>query len=95
MQVPQALPPNQPSSVSIPSPHTKARRSVGLGARAANIRLERAYWAALKDIARDRDMTLAALVASVDGERSRDCSLAGALRVFCLQHFREVALNKE
>jgi predicted DNA-binding ribbon-helix-helix protein len=48
-----------------------------------SISLERAFWDALRRIARERQVSIASLVASVDAERGA-ANLSSALRVFVL-----------
>lgn len=63
------------------------KRSIVIAGHKTSVSLEDAFWQALKEIARDRDMTLTELVAAVDTVR-REGSLSSALRVFVLDHYR-------
>lgn len=67
------------------------RRMIALGRRRASINLEDAFWNGLRDIASDRGLTVATLVAAVDAGR-RGTPLPSALRLFVLGHFRARAL---
>jgi len=60
------------------------KRSLSIAGHATSISLEEPFWQALKQIAQARGLTLAALVAEVDGTRSRT-NLSSALRVHVLE----------
>lgn len=65
-------------------PHL-AKRSFSLAGHRTSVALEPAFWAALEGVARRRGSSLAALVASLDAERSESgAPLASTLRVFAL-----------
>jgi predicted DNA-binding ribbon-helix-helix protein len=61
-----------------------SKHSLVVAGHRTSISLERAFWEALKKIARERQMSIAALVAAVDAERG-DANLSSALRVFVLK----------
>jgi predicted DNA-binding ribbon-helix-helix protein len=63
------------------------KRSVVIAGHKTSVSLEDAFWKALKEIARDRNLTLTELMAEIDSER-RDGSLSSAVRVFVLDHYR-------
>jgi predicted DNA-binding ribbon-helix-helix protein len=60
-----------------------AKHSLVIAGHRTSISLERAFWEALQAIARERETSLASLVASVDAERGA-ANLSSALRVFVL-----------
>lgn len=61
------------------------KRSFTLAGHRTSVALEQEFWAALDRAAARRAISLAALVAEVDGTRSvPDIPLASALRVFAL-----------
>jgi predicted DNA-binding ribbon-helix-helix protein len=60
-----------------------AKHSLVIAGHRTSISLERAFWQALQAIARERDASMASLVASVDAERGQ-ANLSSALRVFVL-----------
>ena len=64
------------------------KRSVIIAGQRKNISLEEAIWQSLKEIADYQDMTLPALVATIDSERNRG-KLSSAIRVFVLNFYRE------
>lgn len=59
------------------------KRSLSIAGHATSISLEEIFWTELKGIAEARDMSLASLVAEVDGSRGRT-NLSSALRVHVL-----------
>ena len=64
------------------------KRSVTIRGHRTSVSLERPFFEALQDIAAERDIALAALVAQVDAGRSGEENLSSALRVFVLDHYR-------
>ena len=74
-----------PSSQTEPSRPVK--RSFSIAGHRTSISLEHAFWVALREIARDQDRPLAALVAEIDRERG-DAGLSSAVRVWVLDHYR-------
>ena len=66
------------------APTRLAKRSLVIAGHRTSISLEDAFWNALKEIAKMRDVSLAALVAEIDAERG-DANLSSAIRVRVLQ----------
>ena len=64
------------------------KRSVIIAGQRKNISLEEAIWQSLKEIADYQDMTLPALVATIDSERNQG-KLSSAIRVFVLNFYRD------
>lgn len=64
-----------------------AKRSIVIGKHKTSVSLEDQFWAALKEIAADRHVTLSELVSDIDAER-RHGNLSSALRLFVLSCFR-------
>ena len=64
------------------------KRSVIIAGQRKSISLEEAVWQSLKEIADYQDMTLPALVATIDSERNQG-KLSSAIRVFVLNFYRE------
>ncbi|MEE3502302.1 ribbon-helix-helix domain-containing protein [Acidiphilium acidophilum] len=60
------------------------KRSISLSGHRTSIALEPAFWAALEAAAARREVTLAAMVRTIDEARGADEALASALRVFAL-----------
>ncbi len=63
------------------------KRSLLLAGHATSVALEPEFWAVLEAMARDRGLSLAALIATVDEARG-DRPLASACRVAALAHRR-------
>jgi len=68
-----------------------AKRSVRIAGHATSLSLEAEFWAALRTIARRRNLSLNRLVGSIDA--SRDGNLSSALRVFVLQCYQRGELG--
>ena len=69
------------------------KRSLTIAGHRTSISLELAFWEALADVAAVKSVTVAGLVARIDGERAtagdREAGgLSGAVRVYILRHFR-------
>lgn len=67
------------------------KRSISIAGHATSLSLEDPFWQALKDIAKQRDLTLPKLVEEIDEARIEDAvdiNLSGALRVYCLEYYR-------
>ena len=62
------------------------KRSIVLNGHKTSVSLENGFWLGLKEIAFDRGISLAALVAEVDSERSGP-NLSSALRLYVLNHY--------
>jgi predicted DNA-binding ribbon-helix-helix protein len=67
---------------------TVVKRSVDVGGRRTSVSLEDAFWKALKEIARKRDMTLSGLVAAIGSQRQQG-NLSSAIRLFVLDFYRD------
>ncbi len=63
------------------------KRSVTIAGHPTSVSLEQEFWDALKDIARQRNVSLPALIADVD--KTRTGGLSSALRVFVLKSIEE------
>jgi predicted DNA-binding ribbon-helix-helix protein len=74
-----------------PRPTDLSKHSLVIAGHRPSISLERAFWDALQSIARERQVSIAALVASVDAQRG-GANLSSALRVFVL---KETARREE
>lgn len=69
-------------------------RNVRVGAKRTSLRLERAIWDALGEIARREEMTLNRLLTRIAGQQS-ESSFTASVRVFALAYFRRVAERLE
>lgn len=65
-------------------PGVLRKRSVRVAGHRTSVTLEGAFWAALKEIAARRGLSLDRLITEVDAERRGN--LSSALRVYALEH---------
>jgi predicted DNA-binding ribbon-helix-helix protein len=65
------------------------KRSVTIRGHRTSFSLEQPFFEALVEIAARRGMSIAALVAEIDGSRPRGANLSSALRVFVLEDARQ------
>ncbi|MBZ9657000.1 ribbon-helix-helix domain-containing protein [Phyllobacterium lublinensis] len=70
------------------------KRSVSIHGHRTSFSLEDAFYDLLLDIAKARDVTLAALIAEVDETRDRDSNLSSALRLHVLDWVRNAGNNR-
>lgn len=66
------------------------KRSVVVAGHKTSVSLEDAFWHALKDIARERSISLRSIVAEIDANR-RGGNLSSAVRLYVLDHYRRRA----
>ena len=66
------------------------KRSLTIAGHRTSVSLEEPFWEALKDIAATEGLTLAALIAAVDGRRE-GVNLSSALRLHVLAHYQGLA----
>ncbi len=66
------------------------KRSFSIKGHRTSLSLEEPFWAALREIAEERNLSLAALVAEIDETRSQ-AGLSTGVRLFVLDHFRNRA----
>jgi predicted DNA-binding ribbon-helix-helix protein len=64
------------------------KRSVTIRGHRTSFSLEEPFFQALSEIAGRRNMSLAALVAEIDGARPKGANLSSALRIFVLEDAR-------
>jgi predicted DNA-binding ribbon-helix-helix protein len=69
------------------------KRSIVIAGHKTSVSIEDAFWAALKEIAAGRNMTLAELVVTIDAGRQHG-NLSSAIRLFVLDHFRAATAGK-
>ena len=82
--------------VSLPMAHLRgealksriSKRSIIIAGRKTSVSLEDEFWDSLKEIARERGMTLGALVAAIDANRQHT-NLSSAIRLFVLGVYRD------
>jgi predicted DNA-binding ribbon-helix-helix protein len=64
------------------------KRSVVLAGHKTSVSLEEEFWKSMKEIAGDRNMTVAELVGAIDAERNHS-NLSSAIRLFVLGFYRD------
>ena len=67
------------------------KRSLTIAGHRTSVSLEEPFWDALKDIAATEGLTVAALIAAVDGRRE-GVNLSSALRLHVLAHYKDRAV---
>ena len=82
--------PSPPAEIAAGDPSRMAKRSVLVAGHHTSLTLEDAFWNALKEIARDRGLSVNALVTEIDAGRSGN--LSSAVRVFVLAEVRKDAV---
>ncbi len=65
-----------------------AKHSFTIDKHRTSVSLEEPFWAALKDAAKDHNISVAKLVQSIDKQRQGDDGLSSAIRIWLLEHFR-------
>jgi predicted DNA-binding ribbon-helix-helix protein len=65
-----------------------SKRSIVIAGHKTSVSLEDEFWKSLKEIAGERGMTLAELVAAIDGNRQH-AYLSSAIRLFVLGVYRD------
>ena len=66
---------------------TVIKRSVVINGHKTSVSLEDQFWAALKEIAAERKLSMAELIAVVDHDRGKVGNLSSALRLFVLAQY--------
>jgi len=77
--------PRQKSARHLPSGVIK--RSIVVAGRSTSVSLEDAFWGSLKEIARNRNMTLADIIGHINGQRDHG-NLSSSIRLFVLENTR-------
>ena len=65
-----------------------SKRSIVIAGHKTSVSLEDEFWDSLKEIAKERGMTLGALVAAIDANRQHP-NLSSAIRLFGLGFYRD------
>ena len=68
---------------------TVIKRSIVINRHKTSISIEDTFWVSLKDIARERGITLSELVGTIDEARGGGSNLSSAIRVYILEHYRQ------
>lgn len=64
------------------------KRSVSIAGHQTSISIEEPFWQALRTMAATRGLSLAGLIASIDGERGTDTNLSSAIRLAVLAWYQ-------
>jgi predicted DNA-binding ribbon-helix-helix protein len=64
------------------------KRSIVVSGHATSISMEDAFWTSLGDIAKERKISLSALITQIDQERSTS-NLSSAIRLFVLHEMQQ------
>jgi predicted DNA-binding ribbon-helix-helix protein len=67
-----------------------AKRSVVVGGHKTSVSLEEPFWSGMKEISRQRGVTLYEVVDEIDTNRQQG-NLSSAIRLFVLDHFKSRA----
>ena len=68
------------------------KRSIVIDGHKTSVSLEDPFWTDLKNIAHIQQATLSGLISKIDGAREQS-NLSSAIRLFVLQHFRNLVLQ--
>ncbi|MCX7338924.1 MAG: ribbon-helix-helix domain-containing protein [Hyphomicrobiales bacterium] len=69
------------------------KRSISIAGHATSVSLEEPFWQALKQLGDDRGLSVAGLVAEIDGQRGHS-NLSSALRVAVLDHLTKQTIRR-
>ena len=64
------------------------KRSLTLKGHRTSVSLEDEFWAAFRDIAREKRRPINELAAEIDKDRGLETGLASAIRLYVLAHYR-------
>lgn len=79
-----------PAAPARPSDDVVIKRSVSIAGHPTSVSLEEPFWAALRMIAAERNLALAALIAEIDEARTNS-GLSSAIRLHVLAHYQALA----
>lgn len=65
------------------------KHSLTLHGHRTSVSLEAAFWEAFRTIAQEKSVPLNQLASEIDMERRGEEGLASAIRIFCLNHYRQ------
>jgi predicted DNA-binding ribbon-helix-helix protein len=71
-----------------------SKRSIVISGHKTSVSLEDQFWNSLKEIAGERNMTLAELVRAIDADRQH-ANLSSAIRLFVLSVYRDQAASRQ
>jgi predicted DNA-binding ribbon-helix-helix protein len=76
---------------TLQAPSLIKKRSISLNGKRTSLTIEDEFWRAAKIIARERKVTLAVYIDSLNLERPPGLNLSSFLRVTVLQYFMDIA----
>ena len=76
-----------PAGKKHPARVNTIKRSVNVDGHRTSVSLEDEFWDGLREVARHKNLTVSALVATIASGRDRN-NLSSEIRVFVLNHFR-------
>ena len=71
------------------------KRSLTLKGYRTSVSLEDEFWQCFREIADIKNIPINALAAEIDAKRELDIGLAGAIRLYVLQHYKSAAEDTE
>ena len=71
-----------------------SKRSIVIAGHKTSVSLEDEFWNSLKEIAGERNMTLAELVGAIDADRQH-ANLSSAIRLFVLSVYRDQVASRQ
>ena len=71
-----------------------SKRSIVIAGHKTSVSVEDEFWNSLKEIARERNMTLAELVGAIDADRQH-ANLSSAIRLFVLGVYRDQLASRQ
>jgi predicted DNA-binding ribbon-helix-helix protein len=71
-----------------------SKRSIVVSGHKTSVSLEDQFWNSLKEIARERNMTLTELVLAIDADREH-ANLSSAIRLFVLGVYRDQVASRQ
>ena len=71
-----------------------SKRSIVIAGHKTSVSLEDRFWNSLKEIAGERNMTLAELVRAIDADRQH-ANLSSAIRLFVLGIYRDQVASRQ
>lgn len=69
------------------------KHSIVIKGHKTSISLENPFWEALKDLSAEKNMTVSALINSIDQVRDT-ANLSSAVRQYVMRHYYEIAVRK-
>ena len=78
------------SSLKVAPSTAICKRSLAIAGHRTSISLEEAFWQGLRQVARHRNLSVAALVAEIDANRG-EANLSSAIRVFILESLADLS----